>query len=1559
MIKKYYIILSLFLTQLIFSQSDTSIIFSEIMFYPTSGNNEFVEIYNTSSTQSVDLSNWKIKYYTSANDVIVDAGFGTVLPPQTFAIIFENDYDLVTGIYSGLVPPNALVLKIADGFFGSSGMANTTSRPLWLLNAANDTIDYYFYSADNLQTYSDEKILMNRDSSQSNWANSLVSNGTPGFTNSVTPLNYDLIVSSLVFNPPQPILGEDVSVITTIKNKGALPANNFVVVIYNDINFDSIGQANELIFSQSYSNLFSGDSITASTILSSLAIGSYQIISKVNFNEDENQLNNQLIKSFSVNPPGNVYNDLIINEIMYAPSSGQPEWVELMNKSANPINLKKWKFADATTSVTITNSDFILEPDSFVVLTADSSILNYFPVSSAIIKISMPALNNTGDAVVIKDSMNILIDSVNYLPSWGGNTGGKSLERILKDNPSNDPQNWKTSQSIFKATPGKINSVTPKDYDLTITVFESTAGFGVIGESISLNSTIKNIGLNASGSFDLLLFNDTNYDSIPQLNELVAQQSFNSLNVFDSISATFITQNFAEGENNFILLISTSLDNDTTNNIAFTNVVGVTVNEIRNDIVINEIMYAPSSPEPEWIEIFNRSDKIINLKNYKIADAVDTTKVITDTLNLNPKEFLVIAKDSSVFSFYNIQSRVYINTFPTLNNVDDKIILLDSLNRVIDSLQYFSNWGGSSGKSLERIDVNISSTDSTNWKTSISKYKATPGTFNSVTKKDFDLFVSDILFQPKYPLNGDNVNIASMIKNIGNYSASYSLSLFEDTNLDSIPDLLLETLTQLQINSNDSTVVAFSYQTQNLLNKKAYFVIAEFSNDQDTSNNYFYKQIEPGFPPQTVVLNEIMFAPFGGEPEWIELFNNSDMDINLNGWKISDVITTPAVAEIKTDFVIRAGGYAVLTKDTTIFNYHRFITSPVLKLNLPNLNNDIDGVVLKDKRGLTIDSVLYSNQWGGTNGYSLERISSIVNSNQQSNWASSIDIEQSTPGRINSVTPKEYDLQLAEIIFTPRFPVPGDNISVSAQVKNTGLNSASAFEIKFFIDTDSNNVVDQLLSTVTSTNLAAGDSTIITANSQIQNLQRRTLVAASVAFAEDLDTMNNYSEKFIEPGFASDIIRINEVMYNPDESFPEWIELVNVSSDLININSWSISDVLTTPTKAQITNQDVYISPNEYFIISRDTSFRSFYPNVQTKVFYTSFGTLGNTSDGVVLYDFRNGIIDSLFYRSSWGNKKGVSLERISLNEATNDSTNWTLSLSQNGSTPGEVNSFFNMPAYQRNTIVINEIMFDPDVDNSEYIEFYNSTDDSVNIGGWTISDENRNTYKLFSTSFSVPPKSYFLLIADSIMLSKYNLSNYEFKDVVGTSSLGLVNTGELILLKDVKGNVIDSVYYSDKWHNKNIISTKNKSLERINPKLGSNDPLNWSTCVNAVGGTPGFVNSIFTENKNLQSGISVSPNPFSPDNDGFEDYAIINYNLSQPISQIKLKIFDSRGRLVRTIYSNQASGSSGSVIFDGLDDNGDPLRIGIYIILLESLNENSGIVESLKSTVVVARKLN
>ncbi len=251
MIKNISFLLFL-LINISYAQTDTLLILSEVMFSPTSGNNEFIEIYNLSSTQPVDLNGYNIKYYTSTADQIIDAGFGTLLPPNAYAIIFENDYDILTGIYKGLIPVNALILKIADNSFGATGMANTTSRPLWLLNTASDTLDFYFYSANNSTAISDEKKILNRDSSQTNWANSLVTNGTPGFTNSVTPTNYDLQLSSLNFSPLNPIIGNDVTISVKARNNGILNAANYSIEIFNDINKDSIGDISERILNHNF-----------------------------------------------------------------------------------------------------------------------------------------------------------------------------------------------------------------------------------------------------------------------------------------------------------------------------------------------------------------------------------------------------------------------------------------------------------------------------------------------------------------------------------------------------------------------------------------------------------------------------------------------------------------------------------------------------------------------------------------------------------------------------------------------------------------------------------------------------------------------------------------------------------------------------------------------------------------------------------------------------------------------------------------------------------------------------------------------------------------------------------------------------------------------------------------------------------------------------------------------------------------------------------------------------------------------------------------------------------
>jgi hypothetical protein len=119
------------------------------MFNPQSGNNEFIEIYNLSESESFDLNGYKIIYSTSNADEIISAGFGTLLPPNSFGVIFEGDYDFVSGIYNNIIPPDALILKISDNSFGTSGMANTADRQLWLLRPNDDILETYTYSSNN------------------------------------------------------------------------------------------------------------------------------------------------------------------------------------------------------------------------------------------------------------------------------------------------------------------------------------------------------------------------------------------------------------------------------------------------------------------------------------------------------------------------------------------------------------------------------------------------------------------------------------------------------------------------------------------------------------------------------------------------------------------------------------------------------------------------------------------------------------------------------------------------------------------------------------------------------------------------------------------------------------------------------------------------------------------------------------------------------------------------------------------------------------------------------------------------------------------------------------------------------------------------------------------------------------------------------------------------------------------------------------------------------------------------------------------------------------------
>jgi len=1522
------------------------------MFRPSSANSEFIEIYNRSVDSSIDLANYKIIYYTSNADEIIEHNQGMILPPESFAVILEGDYDFTNGLYVDLIPEEALILKLNNNSFGSSGMSNSSDRTINLVNAIGDTVEVYTYSANNSAGLSDEKIFLTKDNSPLNWANSIVVNGTPGMSNSVSPKQFDLEVTNFSYDPPNPFADEEIQFYSVIKNNGTSTAENFSVDIFIDLNSDSTSQENEILTHEDLVSLNPRDSITIQGFAAGLASGSYEAFAAIIFALDDMPDNNIKSISFYVSPKPNDFNDIVINEIMYKPPGDEPEWIELFNRSTDYINLKGWRIADKTSSALISDSSLIIQPEEYLILSDDESINDFYRINSSLIILNLPSLNNSGDNLKLSDLLTRGIDSLNYLSSWGG-SNGSSLERISVDEISNDSTNWGSNISNGNGTPGELNSITPKTFDLIITEFSASEDYAVVGQILPTNIVVKNIGIEPVVSSNIQIYYDENRDSIAQIGEFLSGINAASISPNDSVMFNYDITEFTAGQNNYIALIDVNELEFSDNNSAYLNFNGVDLNEERGDLIINEIMYSPSSPEPEWIEIFNKSNKIINLLNYQISDENDTSTVVTESIDLFPNEYLVISKDSTIYNIYPEINNTVVAYFPTLNNSGDRIMILDSLNRIVDSLFYSSSWGGTNGLSLERIDQNNLFSDSSNWGSSTVPTGGTPGNINSLSQKNYDLELTNILFNPELPMMGDNVNISVNIKNIGKEEAYFTIELFEDVNLDSSNFVFLESSLILNLAPGDSLNHLFTHTITGITKEHAFFLNIVFPDDEDTTNNFAYSTISPGYPQNLIIVNEIMYSPINGEPEWVELFNASESEVDLKNWELSDIHTSPNISIISdNNYFFEPKSFLVIAKDSSITDYHSEISSPILVMRFANLNNDIDGIVIKDINGNLIDSVEYNRNWGGTEGYSLERKLITAASNDSVNWASSKNIELSTPGRANSITPKIYDLELFKISTTPNLPSYNEDVFINVMIKNIGLEEISSFDLTIYTgDNISMSTFEQKLGL----SLISGDSLFLQTDNSFL-LSDSVKIIAEVFSNLDEDTTNNSLTKYIVAGYTKSSVVITEFMSNPNEDESEWIEFYNASPEMIDLKNWSVSDYLSAPTKNKITGNHVLIESGQYFITASDTASIKLPGHIE--IFKVNFGTLGNTEDGIIIYDFNEKVIDSLRYDSDWQIEKGRSLERINFNESTNEISNWFLSLNETGGTPGEENSFVNIESYSRNDLVINEIMFDPESDNSEYIEIFNPTDNFIELGGWKFIDEANNQFELSETFFELPPNEFFVFSADSSIFINYpELNDHEFLTILNTQNLGLSNSGESIIITDLWGNVIDSVFYDENWHNKNVTITKNKSLERINPALNSNDEMNWSTSVDDLGATPGIVNSIFTESVSSVSSLSFSPNPFSPDGDGFEDFTIISYNLTEQTAQIRIKIFDDRGRLVRTLVNNKASGSSGSVIFDGLDDNNNPLRIGMYIVFLEALNSNSGLVEVLKNVVVVARK--
>ena len=155
-------------------------------------------------------------------------------------------------------------------------------------------------------------------------------------------------------------------------------------------------------------------------------------------------------------------------------------------------------------------------------------------------------------------------------------------------------------------------------------------------------------------------------------------------------------------------------------------------------------------------------------------------------------------------------------------------------------------------------------------------------------------------------------------------------------------------------------------------------------------------------------------------------------------------------------------------------------------------------------------------------------------------------------------------------------------------------------------------------------------------------------------------------------------------------------------------------------------------------------------------------------------------------------------------------------------------------PVPSLNHIVISEVFYDtPGKDSQEeWIELYNPTGVTVDLSGWTISD-NRGTYT-FASGISIGPGSFLILARSSSGF--FNL--YGFNPDLGNLNLRLGNKGDLLSLRDPTGMEVDFVAWEGEVAGWNIAAPRGNSIARISLNDDTDSVSDWQVLVNETPGS-------------------------------------------------------------------------------------------------------------------------
>ncbi|MEI6049928.1 MAG: lamin tail domain-containing protein [Bacteroidota bacterium] len=481
--------------------------------------------------------------------------------------------------------------------------------------------------------------------------------------------------------------------------------------------------------------------------------------------------------------------DVVISEIMADPlpevSLPGKEYLEITNRTGYSFNLKNWKLSSEGQNVMFPETN--LKPSGIIILCSSQDTSFFAKYGSVTGLKQFPSLTDGGRIICLSDSSGNLIHGVEYSSEWYGDElksgGGWSLEMIDTQFPFYYEGNWTASASRTGGTPGTVNSVSRSNPDISFYGIQNVFADDSVNITVmfsepvfDLSGIIKSIKIEGEGITDLYpvdpLFRQFSIKADAPLQRGKGYQLDISGDIKDFAGNIIEKKNF---------------------------IFGLPEPAEPGDMLFNELLFNPLPGDPDYIELFNCSEKVINasrLQFISVNDGTGATSQISAVSDekrcIMPSSYYAITTDKKRITdrYFSTDPDYLFETgsLPAMADDEGRLILynreLDKIDEVLyNEDMHYSLLSGYEGVALEKIAPRSPSEEAANWHSaSESSGWGTPGAPNSVfvelpATSDKVVFSSSKIT----PDNDGNEDILVIRLNLTGNGNVVSVTVFDET----------------------------------------------------------------------------------------------------------------------------------------------------------------------------------------------------------------------------------------------------------------------------------------------------------------------------------------------------------------------------------------------------------------------------------------------------------------------------------------------------------------------------------------------------------------------------------------------------------------------------------------------------------------------------------------------------------------------------------------------------------------------------------------------------------